>query len=565
MTSEVGRRPAPVAPAITGPSLRSRVYGFGSIYGKTMRDSRRAVLLIAILLGLLLIAVSFAIVQEFNTPASRQQLVAVVAAVPPILQGLAGPVVNVGTLGGYLSYKYGAFFPIIVGLWAILALSGTLASESRRGSMEFVAATGATRRRIALEKLFAHLTGQAIAALAVFAALVVVGQSINGLPGDEISVQSAVGYALWLFLLGIAAGAVAFALAPFVGRGSAAGVAGAVMFGGFIVNGYQAAIPTLAPLANLTWFGWTAHHVPLAGQFDWATLVPVALLSVVLFVVGVEAFARREIGATSPIPTPSLPRALVGLHGPSGRAIGQNLPSSIAWGLGIGIFGLAIAGSGRSFIEELGKATDFVKLLNQVFPGFDIRSVGGFLQLLFVEFGMILAGLAAATLVAIWASDETSGRLEFLLATPLSRVRWATSGGVAVIVGVIVFTVMAMIGIAVGAMIAGSEIATPVVGTIVLGLYAAALGGIGIAVGGLFGTSYAGPFVAIFTVVTWFIGIIGPALNLPDLVHQLALTSHYGFTMLGQWDPVGIVASIALAVGGIAVGAWGFRRRDLKG
>ena len=33
------------------------------------------------------------------------------AAVPPILQGLAGPVVNVGTLGGYLSYKYGDVLP----------------------------------------------------------------------------------------------------------------------------------------------------------------------------------------------------------------------------------------------------------------------------------------------------------------------------------------------------------------------------------------------------------------------------------------------------------------------
>ena len=107
MTSEVERRPAPVAPAITGPSLLSRVYGFGSIYGKTMRDSRRAVLVIAIMLGLLLVGVSFAIVTEFNTPESRAQLVAVVAAVPAILAGLAGKAVNVGTLGGYLQYKYG--------------------------------------------------------------------------------------------------------------------------------------------------------------------------------------------------------------------------------------------------------------------------------------------------------------------------------------------------------------------------------------------------------------------------------------------------------------------------
>ena len=566
MTTEVERRPAPpLAPTITGPSLISRIYGFGSIFGKTMRDSRRAVVIISALLALLIVGVSSAIVREFSTPESRQQLVNVVAAVPAILQGLAGPAVNVGTLGGYLQYKYGVFFPEITSLWAILALSATLAAEARRGSLEFVAATSATRRRIALEKLFAHLTGQTIVAVAVLVALLVVGQSINGLPGDEISAESALGYALWMFLISIAAGSVAFALAPFVGRGSAAGVAAAVLFGGFIVNGYQAAIPSIAPFANLTWFGWTSNHIPLAGQFDWVTLLPVAVLSVVLFVVGVEAFARRDIGATSPIPTPSLPRSLVGLRGPTGRAIGQNLPASLSWGLGIGLFGLAIAGSGSSFVEELGKATDFVKLLNTVFPGFDIRSVGGFLQLLFIEFGMILAGLAAATLVGIWASDETSGRLEFLLATPLSRLRWATSGGVSVMVGVVVVTVLTMIGIAIGAVIAGSEVMTPVVGTLVLGLYAAALGGIGIAVGGVFGTSYAAPFVAIFTIITWFVGIIGPALNLPDILHDLALTSHYGFTMLGDWDPVGIVASIALAVGGIALGAWGFRRRDLRG
>src|SRR5262249_19078143 len=160
MTSEVERRPAPVTPAITGPSLRSRIYGLGSIYGKTMRDSRRAWIGISVLLGLLLIGVSFAIVQEFNTPESRQQLVDVVAAVPAILAGLAGKAVNVGTLGGYLQYKYGSFFPIIVSLWAILALSATLATEGRRGSMEFVAATAFARRRIAIEKLTAHLTGQ---------------------------------------------------------------------------------------------------------------------------------------------------------------------------------------------------------------------------------------------------------------------------------------------------------------------------------------------------------------------------------------------------------------------
>jgi ABC-2 type transport system permease protein len=564
MTTEVERRPAPpLAPTIPGPSLPSRIYGFGSIFGKTMRDSRRAVLVVSLLMGLTLIAVSNAIVAEFNTPASRTGLANIVAAVPPILQGLAGKPVNVETLGGYLQYKYGSFFPLIVSLWSILALSATLASEARRGSLEFVAATATARRRIALQKLLAHVTGLTIASLVVFLSLLIVNQTVHGLPGDEIPVEAALGYALWLGLLAIAAGSLAFGLAPFVGRGSAAGVAGAVMFGGFIINGYQAAIPSIEPLANLTWFGWTSDHIPLAGVYDWASLLPVAIFAIVLLVVGVEAFARRDIGATSPIPTPSLPRALVGLRGPVGRAFGNGLPSSLAWGIGIGIFGLAIAGSGTSFIEQLNESPEFVDLLSKVFPGFDIGSIGGWLQLLYVEFGMILAGLAAATLVAAWASDETSGRLEFLLATPLSRARWFGSGWAAILAGVVVFTVISSLGIAIGTLIVGGEFLTPVVGSLVLGMYAAAVVGIGVAVGGVFGTSYAGPVVAVFTVVTWFISIIGPALQLPNAVQQLALTKHYGFTMLGQWDWVGLAASAVLTVGGVLLGAWGFRRRDL--
>ena len=127
------------------------------------------------------------------------------------------------------------------------------------------------------------------------------------------------------------------------------------------------------------------------------------------------------------------------------------------------------------------------------------------------------------------------------------------------------FTLIGAVGIAIGAVIAGSEIAGPFVGSLVLGLYAAALVGIGVAVGGVFGTSYAAPTVAILTIVFWFLDIIGPALGLPEAVHELALSSHYGFTMLGDWDPVGIVLSVGLAIAGVGIGAWGFRRRDLRG
>ena len=561
MTSEIGRERNALAPAAA--SFVDRIYGLGSVFGKAVRDSRRATLLVGGVLGLMLLGIGYAIVSQFSTAQSRQELGDVIRSVPPILAGLAGKVVKVETLGGYLQYKYGTFFPIVASLWSILALSGTLAAEARRGSLEFVAAAPVTRRRIALEKLFGHLAVLAIACLAIFVSLVLVG-TFGKLPGDEIPVSAAAGYAVWLALLALVAGSLAFALAGFVGRGSAIGIAGTVTFAGFILNGYQAAIPQLAPLANLTWFGWTANHIPLAGLYDWPSLVLTAVVTVILLAIGVEGFVRRDIGVTTSLPTPSLPRALVGLGGPAGRTFGHVLPSALAWGIGLGLFGLAIAGSGRSFVEQLGNAPDFKRLLASIFPSVDIASVGGFLQLLFVDFGMILAGLAAATLVAGWASDETSGRLEMLLAAPLARTRWVVSGAWGILGGVGVFMAVTVAGIGIGASITGGDIVTPMVGTLSLGLYAVAMAGVGVAIGGVFGTAAAGPAVALLAVITWFDGIIAPALGLPDVVSELALTTHYGQPMLGVWDPAGVWASIVLAVGGVAVGAWGFRRRDLR-
>jgi ABC-2 type transport system permease protein len=223
-----------------------------------------------------------------------------------------------------------------------------------------------------------------------------------------------------------------------------------------------------------------------------------------------------------------------------------------------------IAGSGSSFVEQLNKSPEFQHLLATAFPDTNIASIGGFLQLLFVEFGLILAGLAAATLVAKWASDETSGRLEFLLASPLARVRWVVAGAGGILIGILVVTALSVVGIGIGTLLANGELAMPLTGTLVLGFYAIGLAGIGLGVGGWFGTRFAATIVALVTIIMWGLDIIAPPLGLPD-ARQLALSAHIGQPMLGVWDPVGLIACIALFVGGTAIGAWGFARRDLRG
>ncbi len=557
---EAGR--PPIGPIATV-SLWSRLYGFGSIYAKTIRDSRLAFIIVAGLLGGIMLVGCEAFGTAYGTAASRLDLKNVIDNIPAALKGLYGNPVNVETLGGSLSWKYGPFFALIAGFWSIVALSGTLASEARRGSLDMVAAAPFGKSRIAVEKLAAHLTGMA-AAMAFLAILTYVGSAAFGtLPGDALSVSASVGFAVWVGLIALVSGAVAWALAPFVGRASAAGVAGAVMLGGYVVSGYSASVPALQGIANLTWFHWTSNDLPLAGQSDWVSLVPVALIAIVLFVVGVVAFERRDLGSTSAIPVPAMPEVLLGVRGPARRSFGDRLPMALAWGIGLAIYAALIAASSRSFADELGKSPDTANLFKTLFKGYDITTGGGFLQLLFAYLGYLVAGLGAATMVAGWASDERERRLEMLLASPLGRARWAIAGGVGVVAGVAVMTGVAMIGIAMGVAAAGSDVATPVAGAVVIGLWAFAAAGVGFAVGGLFRNTLAGEVTAVFVIATFLVDFLAPALNLPNWVQQLALTSHLGQTMVGIWDPAGVVACLLIGTAGLLLGGLGMRRRDI--
>jgi putative exporter of polyketide antibiotics len=102
------------------------------------------------------------------------------------------------------------------------------------------------------------------------------------------------------------------------------------------------------------------------------------------------------------------------------------------------------------------------------------------------------------------------------------------------------------------------------VGSAALGLYAAAIVGIGVAAGGLWRTSLAAEIAALVVVATYLIDLVAPPLKLPDWVHQFALTAHFGQPMVGTWDLGGIVASLVIAIGGVALGAWGIARRDVN-
>ena len=556
--------PRQTAAAIFPPiPLRRRIYGFGSIYGKTIRDSRLAFIIAAGLLGGMSLVMGAAISSIFPTPASRLEVDALFGSIPSSMTRLFTNVdllgAQVGTLGGYVTFKYGMIFALGAALWSILALSGTLAGEARRGSLDFVAAAPFGKRRIGLEKLAAHLTLLWLAML-IMAVAITFSSSVfgNASLGDTIPLDRSIGFALWIGALAMFFGGIAFMLSPLLGRAGSAGVAGVVMVATWIINGFN-----VSALFALSPFAWTFNHIPLVGIYDWASVALVVVFSVIFLVIGIELFQRRDLGVTVGLSLPALPAAVLGVRGPTARAFGEQLPRSLAWGIGVGIVGIMYASLAGYLSDQVAGVSGINDTLGALFPGIDLTVVGGWMQL-YAELLFIALGFAGSTLVSKWASDENDGRLEEILSVPMTRARWVITGGIAALIGVVVITVLFAAGIAIGAAAGGISAGDAILGCAALGLFAAAVVGVGFAVGGLWRTSLAAEIAALFVVVTYLIGLVGPALKLPDWFNNLALTSHYGQPMIGNWDWSGVIASIVIAVGGIALGAWGVMRRDVS-
>jgi ABC-2 type transport system permease protein len=545
--------------------MLARLYGLGSVFGKTLRDSRRALIIAIVFIVLMIVVGAAAIASAFGTPETRQQMITLATTLPAAFQGELGRPIGLDTLGGLVEWRYHSIILLLLPVWSIVALSGTLAAEASRGSLELVLMAPFSRRRIALEKLAAHLVAVVLAMLSLTGVLWLSGVAFASLPGDAISLGDAAGYALMAGLLMLLPGAIAFAAAPVVGRAPAAGLAAFLMFVAYFVNGFRSSIPAFETASPISWYAWTWNHVPLAGLYDWPSLGLIGAITAVLLAAGVWAFERRDVGITIRVPVPHLPASLVGLRDAFGRTFGERIPTAVAWGLGIGVYVLLISTSASQLASMISSVPSLEVIMRTVYPNIDFGTVGGVLQLVFIGFGLVVFGFTAATIVGGWASEESSGRLEVLLAAPMTRASWVIRSGLGVMAAIVLTTAIVAVAAAIGAASQGSDIVAPVVGSFVLALYGAALAGVGIAVGGLVRSSLAVPTVIVLTIAMFLVGLLAAALKLPDWVAQLNLTTHYGSPLVGSWDPVGIVASLVMAVGGIAIGAWGLQRRDLRG
>ena len=550
--------------ALSVPGIGARLVGFGSIFGKSLRESARAVALVGVGIGLLVFFVSSLLATEFSTAQSRAEIAAQATQLPVIFRGLLGDPINVETMGGFISWRILNIGPLIVGIWSLMALSGTIGGEAARGSLEILMVEPVSRARIALQKLAAHLVGMTIAMLLV-ALLTWAGTlAFATLPGDEVALVDTLAQMLWLGGMALAGGAVAFAFGPILGRGGAAGVAAAFLVGGYIVNGYAEAVPLLQALKPLSPFAWTAGHRPMAGVSDWPSLALLAAFVTVVCGLGVLAFARRDLGRTVALGI-RLPPVAAAVAGAGTRSFFERVPAALWWGIGLGLYVAVFASSAREMADTLASIPGMQRYVQAFFPGVDIGSVSGILQLVVFNLGTLMMAMVAATLVSGWSSDETERRLEIVLAAPIGRLHWSLASGIGVFAALLVTNLCFAAGIVVGAGAAGENATAAGVGVLVAGLYGAAMGGIGMAVGGLGWPRLAGAATGGVALAFFLLDLLGPALKLPGWLVDLAPARHLGQPMAGAYDVVGITVVAVIALGGYLLGAWGLSRRDLRG
>ena len=77
-----------------------------------------------------------------------------------------------------------------------------------------------------------------------------------------------------------------------------------------------------------------------------------AAVDVVLFAIGVFAFTRRDLGASANVGWLRLPSLPAGIAGPFSRQLADRFGIAIAWGIGIGAYGILIVASADAFGED---------------------------------------------------------------------------------------------------------------------------------------------------------------------------------------------------------------------
>jgi ABC-2 type transport system permease protein len=469
-----------------------------------------------------------------------------------ILLGGPGYGLDDYTLGAMVANELVLTVVIAAAIMAILLTVRHTRAEEETGRAELVRA-GAVGHAAPLA---AALGLAAIATTAV--GLVITGALVAGGLGAVDSLATGLGTGLTaLAFAGVAAVAAQLTEHARAASGTALallGVAVVVRGAGDIAEQGGSALSWLSPVA------WTQQTRAFVDLRWWPLLLTAGIVA------GAGALAwrlagRRDLGAGLVRPRPGPAQASAALSGPVALAARLQRGAVLSWATGLFVLGLVLGSLGDAVAAMLADAPQFAEFLASA-PGADPTETFFAATLLYVGLG---AGAYAASSVLRMRGEETSGRVEPLLATALSRLHWAGAGLVVTAGAAVVLLVAGGLGMGISAaVVAGDAGLVATLAGAALAYLPAVLLVAGIAAA-LFGLApRATPLVWVVVGYAVVLGMLGGLLGLPQWVLD---TSPFGVTPAlpgAELEAAPLVVLGALAAGLLAAGLAGIRRRDLE-
>jgi polyether ionophore transport system permease protein len=460
---------------------------------------------------------------------------------------MAGPARALNTVGGQVAWQCVAFGAILAGLMSMFLVGRHTRAEEETGRDELVLA-GAISRDAPL----AAAVLVVLVANVLFGGLVTAALIAYGLPA-----RSSLNIGLAGTLAGLVFAAVALVAAQLTESTRAMyGLTGAVIAASYVLRAVgDVSNPAFSWASPIGW-GQAMHS--FSGDRWWPAAVSVAAL-VPLGVIAVRLHARRDIGSGIWPARPGPARAGSGLQGSLGLVWRLQRWSVAGWAAGLFLTGIAYGAIGDDVKDLVGDST----FSQDVFGQGGGSVVKSFYAVAALMLALIGAGFSVSSSLRPGA-EEGDGHAEMLLATGLSRWRWAVSHLAITVGGTVAVVLAAGLGLGVGYGLVtgdGSAAARLFLATVpyvapVLVLVSVTWLGYGVgrrwAVAGWGGLGFC-------VVVLLF----GRALRLPAWVTDVSPFSHLALAPAEPfaWAPFTVLLALALLVGVLGVGA--LRRRDL--
>lgn len=481
----------------------------------------------------------------YSGEAARREVIATLGSTPATL-ALYGRIFG-DTVGALVAWRLGGIALALAGLMSILIVVRHTRAEEESGRAELVGAGVVSRRA----PLAAALLVAAIADAALGCAVVL------GVVATGLSLAGALALGLTFALVGFAFAAVAAVTAQLSESARAAnGLAVAVLGGAFLARAIGDAGPHwvswLSPL------GWGQQVRAFAGDRWWVLSLLLAFAGV-LIAAAVRLAERRDLGAGIVPPRPGPARGSLG--SPAALAWRLQRGALAGWVAGFAILGAAFGSIAQDIADVIGDSPDVIDALQRLGGGSNL--VDDYLAATLQILALIAAGYAVQATLRL-RTEETSGRAEPLLATAVSRTRWALGHAFVALAGTAAILAVAGLAAGVGHALQTGDAAqvTRVLAAALAQVPAAwVLAGLALA---LFGLAPRAAAVAAWATLAACLALaeLGPVLELSQSIIDLSPFAQSPRLPGGNLDaaPLWLAAlAAALATAGLA----GLRHRDL--